>query len=109
MSKSVRLRASAASTGSKKNTPITSSAGATNAHAAPRRASLQLPARQHPAPLLEDAIGAPVELCSRLIDRHAATLHHLLGDELHLGGDALPFGHLGVGLTRSSCSRNARA
>src|SRR6185503_9089910 len=98
MSKSVRLIASAATTGNTKKTAMTTSAGAANHHAICRRPirrtdsrSLASP-REQPAPLFEDAVGARVELARRLVDRPLSACR-ALGDVAHLVGDAFPLGH----------------
>src|SRR5688572_8028063 len=59
----------------------------------PNSASRLLLARQHPAPLLENAVRAPVDLGSCLVYRQAAALHHVFDDDLHVGGNALPLRH----------------
>src|SRR5205823_2176865 len=106
MSKSVMESASAASTGRKKNTPMTPSAGATNHHAARLRLTEGPPrlqrsratsAGEYPATFLEDSIGACIELGGGLVDRHLS-MHGPFGDQPQLVGDALPFRHLGRGL-----------
>src|SRR5882672_6091155 len=100
MSKSVRLMTSAASTGATKNTAITSNAGPTNHHATAYRNLTELitrAAREEPASLLENAIGASIEFPHGLFDLPLAA-DGLLGDEPHFIGDALPLRHLGRGL-----------
>src|SRR5439155_10452754 len=60
-------------------------------------ASRTVPTGEKPAALLEDPIGARVELARGLIDRQLA-VHRAFRDQAQLVGDALPFGHLGRGL-----------
>ena len=89
----MKLIASAATTGSAKNTADREQRGRDEHHAGDRDAFIGPRARQHPAALLEHAVGAAVELGGRLVGRKAAA-HHALGHELHLVRDALPLRHL---------------
>ena len=77
---------------------MTSSAGATNHQAARSSSQCGASAREHPAPLLEDvgrrARRARVAAWSTV----SSPCHRALGHQPHLGGDALPLGHLGRGL-----------
>src|SRR5690349_22598301 len=102
MSKSVKLMASAATTGTAKKAAIASTAGATNSQPASAvrfmdsRSSSRRPG-EHPAALLEHPVHAAVELGGRIAGAEVAA-HHALGHEPHLLGDALPLGHLRRGL-----------
>src|SRR4030095_10939832 len=113
MSKSVRLRSIAAATGRKKNTPMSTSAGARKSHAAfvpsaGRRAGrtgaltpvssrsrfpclLRLPG--HPATLLEQPVHVAIERRERAVHRHAPA-DRLLAVLEHLRGDLFPLRHL---------------
>src|SRR5690242_3707250 len=63
----------------------------------PRCASRAAPAREQGAALLEDAIGALVELALGVRDGEPA-VDDALGHHTDLVGDALPFGHARRGL-----------
>src|SRR6185312_16767089 len=60
----------------------------------PAWASITRSARKHPASLLENPVGARVELAHGFVDA-PFTARGPLGDELHFVGDAFPFRHLG--------------
>src|SRR5579864_9820179 len=60
----------------------------------PAWASITRSARKQPAALLENPVGARIELAHCFVDAPFAA-RGSLGDDLHFVGDALPFRHLG--------------
>ena len=125
MSKSVTLSSSDAATGRKKNTPMSTSAGATKNHAAAdalggkpdaprahvtarRSATCARRALGHPAPLLEEIVHVAVERRERGVDREPSA-NRLLAVLEHLRGDLLPLGNLGQRHHAVELCRNARA
>src|SRR5215467_3855373 len=99
MSKSVKLIASAPTTGTTKNAAIAASAGATKSQPATVRLipfSPGGPAIEHPAPLFENAIGARIQV-GRCIVGSEVAVHHAFYGQAHFGRNALPFGYLGRG------------
>ena len=48
---------------------------------------------EHPASLFQDPVGAAIGFRRRFVHAQLA-VDHLLGDQAHFGGDALPFRHL---------------
>ena len=109
MSKSVRLSASAATTGSTKNTPMTSSAGATNHQAARSRLNAAPSAREHPAPLFEHvgrrARRAPPPPASTA----SSPCTDALGDQPHLGWRCAPTRGPWAPASRARAGRETRA
>src|SRR5688572_8766337 len=93
MSKSVKLTANAATTGRKKNTPMTSRAGATKIRPAAAALTRRTDARGAP-PLLENPPRACVEHSGRFVHRDLS-VRRTLGHEADFGGDTLPLRHLG--------------
>src|SRR5688572_12669073 len=110
MSKSVKLRASAAITGTTKPTAIAASAGEMNHHPARDPGGRLLtgvfasltgdpPPREDPPPLLEDRVDARVDLGARLggdrlelglRGRRTDPPRRAIGHHAHLGNEPLP-------------------
>src|SRR5436853_2140579 len=85
----------AAATGTTKNTTIAASAGAMKSQPAYDLftfASSVALAIEHPAPFLEDAIGACIQFCGGALSGEFA-MDHTFNHQAHFRGDALPFGH----------------
>src|SRR5262245_11149841 len=94
MSKSVRLKRSAASTGTKKKTAMASSAGASRTYAAGSGRRMSRPVIEDPTTLLEERVGVVIEGGERLLAGQVAA-HRGLRVASDQARDALPLRNLG--------------
>src|SRR5262245_35281601 len=94
MSKSVRLKRSAASTGTKKKTAMASSAGARRTYAAGSGRRMSRSLVKEPTTLLEERVGVVVERGERLLAGQVAA-HRKLRVASDQARDALPLRDLG--------------
>ncbi len=109
MSKSVKLSSSDASTGRTKNSPMAISAGRGHrpGRRAPRRGCC---VRRSSCSIIQrrfsSSRSARRSISAAAASRRHLAAHHAFGDDLHLGDDPFPLGHLGQRASvRSSWSR----